>query len=221
MQPQEVAWLRLHGYSTEWFFLKNLYCLEFSFCPQGFLLLSHDWYVRRSSRPPSRAYRGQINLGRSCGCCWNLLLISIIILSHCFWEKYAREMKFCTCLKTNNLTNVFAYVDLASIFTLFDLYTSSTMSVLLCLAECTCSVKRESNVAYSSNVLELLGDLVLMMAAWWAQYLLLLCKLSPTAWSSTWLQDQWLLSSECGRISSQTTCSTIIPDDCVRLLNNY
>ena len=29
-------------------------------------------------------------------------------------------------------------------------------------------------MAYSSNVLELLGDLVLMMAAWWAQYLLLL-----------------------------------------------
>ena len=31
---------------------------------------------------------------------------------------------------------------------------------------------------YSSNVLELLGDLVLIMAAWYAQYLLLL---SPTA----------------------------------------
>ena len=149
---------------------------------------------------------------------WLLLKSSFDINNHIislFLRKIRQRDEILNLLKTINLTNVFAYVDLASIFTLFDLYTSRTMSVLLCLAECTCSVERESNVAYSSNVLELLGDLVLMMAAWWAQYLL------PTAWSSTWLQDQWLLSSECGRISSQTTCSTIIPDDCVRLLNNY
>ena len=30
-----------------------------------------------------------------------------------------------------------------------------------------------------------------MMAAWYTQYLLLLCKLIPTAWSSMCLQDQW------------------------------
>ena len=66
-------------------------------------------------------------------------------------------------------------VDLA-IFTLFDLYTLNTMSVLLCLAECACIVERTSNVAHSSNVIELLGDLVLMMAVWWAQYLRLLIK---------------------------------------------
>ena len=52
------------------------------------------------------------------------------------------------------------------------------MSFLLCLAECACIVERTSNVACSLNVLELLGDLVLMMAAWWTQCLLLLCKLS-------------------------------------------
>ena len=70
------------------------------------------------------------------------------------------------------------------------LHTLNTMSVLLCLAECACIVERTSNVACSSNVLVLLGDLVLMMAAWWIQCFLLLCKLSPTAWSSIWLQDQ-------------------------------
>ena len=63
------------------------------------------------------------------------------------------------------------------------------MSVLLCLGECACFVERTSNMAY---VLELFGDLVLMMASWYAPYLLLLCKLSPTAWSSMWLQDHLL-----------------------------
>ena len=43
-------------------------------------------------------YRGQIHLGRACGCWWNLLLISMIIFSHCFWEKCASWMEFCTCL---------------------------------------------------------------------------------------------------------------------------
>ena len=37
------------------------------------------------------------------------------------------------------------------------------MSVVLCLAECACAVERTSNVAYSSNVFELLGHLV----SWW------------------------------------------------------
>ena len=42
------------------------------------------------------------------------------------------------------------------------------MSVLLRLAEYACIVERTSNVAYFSNGFELLGDLVLMMAAWYA-----------------------------------------------------
>ena len=54
------------------------------------------------------------------------------------------------------------------------LHLLNTMSVLLCLAECACIVERTSNVAYSSNFPELLGDLVLIMAEWYAQYLLLL-----------------------------------------------
>ena len=60
-------------------------------------------------------------------------------------------------------------------------------------------------MAYSSNVLELLGDLMLMMAAWWAQHLLLLCKLSLLlryqACDFTTSDNQ---SSVCGRISSHT-----------------
>ena len=36
--------------------------------PQGFLLLSHDRYVRRSSCPPPHEYGGKIHQGRSCGC---------------------------------------------------------------------------------------------------------------------------------------------------------
>ena len=66
--------------------------------PQSFLLLSHDWYVWRSSCPPPHDYR-------------------------------ANSSK---------------------------------------LSECACIVGGRSNVAYSSNVLKLLGDLVFMMAAWWA-----------------------------------------------------
>ena len=79
-------------------------------------------------------------------------------------------------------------------------------------------------MAYYSNVLELFDGLVLMMAALYAQYLFLLCKLL--------LRDQACdfrtsdhPSSECGRISRHTECSTISLDDCVRLLkslvNNY
>ena len=49
------------------------------------------------------------------------------------------------------------------------------MSVLLCLAECACIVEKTSNIPKMS-----LSSLMLMMAAWYAQYLLLLCKLSPT-----------------------------------------
>ena len=62
------------------------------------LLLSHDWYVRRSLCPPPPQYTGQIHLGRSCGCWWNLRLISMVIFSHCFWDNCASLMEFCTCL---------------------------------------------------------------------------------------------------------------------------
>ena len=58
---------------------------------------------------------------------------------------------------TLHLTHVLASVDLTSMFTLFD-QSLNTMSVLLCLAEFACIVGRTSNVAYSSNVLELFGD---------------------------------------------------------------
>ena len=44
------------------------------------------------------------------------------------------------------------------------------MSALLCLSECASIVEIRSNVAYSSNVLELLGVFVLKMAAWWASF---------------------------------------------------
>ena len=108
-----------------------------------------------------------------------------------------------------------------------DQYTLNTMSVLLWLAECACIVERTSNVAYSSIVLDLLGDLVLLMAVWYAQCLLLLCKLSPpTAWSSIYdFRTSDHPSSEDGRISSHTKCSTISLDDRARsfkiLVNNY
>ena len=83
-------------------------------------------------------------------------------------------MEFCTCLTPFiSLTSSLRLTWLQFLHYL----TSNTMSVLLCLAKCACIVERTSNVAYSSNVLELLGDLVLMMAAGYDQYLLLLCKL--------------------------------------------
>ena len=96
-------------------------------------------------------------------------------------------------------------------------YTLNTMSVLLCLAECACIVERTSNVAYSSKIIELLGDLVFMMAARYAQYLRLMWNLSPTAWSSMWLQERW---PSIGRISSHTKFSNISLDDYVRLFKS-
>ena len=66
--------------------------------PQGFLLLSHDWYVRISSCKPPHEYRGQIHPGRSCGYWWNILLTSMIKFSPRLWEKWASWMEFCTSL---------------------------------------------------------------------------------------------------------------------------
>ena len=113
----------------------------------------------------------------------------MIIFSHCFWEKCASWMEFCICLtpfislsSSLKLTWLQLFIFLAAsldtarpagvtnlagedaIFTLFDLYTLTIMSVLLCFEGFACIVER------TSNVLELLGDLVLMMAA--------CCKLS-------------------------------------------
>ena len=105
---------------------------------------------------------------------WLLVKFSFDINDHIILSLFLRKMcqfdGISHLFDTLHLTSVFAQVDFASILTLFDLYTSSSKSVLLCLAGCACIVKRISNVA-----LELLGDLVLMMAAWYAQYLLLLC----------------------------------------------
>ena len=68
-----------------------------------------------------------------------------------------------------------------------------------------------------------LSSVVTWCSWWYAQYLLLLCKLSPTAWSSMCLQNRW--PSIFSGISNHTICSTISLDDCVRLLkslvNNY
>ena len=77
--------------TSHWLLWKECQChwLLPSGLPHACLLLSHDWYVRRSSCPPPHEYTGQIHPGRSCGCWWNLLLISMIIFSHCFWEQCA------------------------------------------------------------------------------------------------------------------------------------
>ena len=123
---------------------------------------------------------------------WLLVKSSFDINYHILslFLRNASWMEFFTCLTPFfSLTSSLKLTWLQ--FSLFDLYTLNTMSVLLCLAECACIVERTSNVTYSSNVLEVLGDVVLMMAAWYAQYPFLLCKMSPTAWSSMWLQDQW------------------------------
>ena len=48
-----------------------------------------------------------------------------------------------------------------------------------------------------------------MLAAWYAPYLLLLCKLSPTARSSMWLQDQWPSIFWVRQDTRHTKCSTI------------
>ena len=61
---------------------------------------------------------------------------------------------------------------------------------------------------------------MLIVPAGYDQYLLLLCKLSPTACQACDFRTSDHPSSECGRISSHTKCSTISLDDCVRLLNS-
>ena len=114
--------------------------------PQGFLLLSHDWYVRRSSCPPPHEYGGKIHLGRSCGCWWNLILILMIIFSHCFWEKCASCMEFCTCLTP--------FISLTSSLKLTWLQFSHYLACIRRTQSpscCACIVERSSNGAYASK----------------------------------------------------------------------
>ena len=148
------------------------------------------------------------------------ILISIIIFSHCFWEKCTSWIEFFTCLTP--------FISLTASLKLTWLQFSHYLTCIRWAqfpSHCACPsvpVLWTSNVAYSSSVFELLGDLVLMMAAWYAQYLILLCKLSDQACDFRTSDHP---SYECGRISSHTKCSTISLDDCVRLLkclvNNY
>ena len=136
---------------------------------------------------------------------WLLVKSSFDINVH-FLSLFLRKMRQLDgslhLFDTLHLTNVLAWADLASIFKLFDLYTSNTMSVLLWLAKCACIAERTSNVTYSSNVLELFGDLVLMMAAWYAPYLLY-CVIKHDCD----IRTSGHPSSECGSISSHTSHS--------------
>ena len=54
-RPVEVTsyWLLWKEWQCHWLLPSGL--------PQGFLLLSHDWCVRRSSCPPPHEYRGKIH----------------------------------------------------------------------------------------------------------------------------------------------------------------
>ena len=158
--------------------------------PQGFLLLSHDWYVRRSSCKPPHEYRGQIHPGRSCGYWWNILLTSMIKFSHLLWEKWASWMEFCTSL-TPFIPPSPYFIRLGFNFYIWPAYVEHNLRPIVLGIVCLYCEKNIKCGIFFKFVLELLGDLVLMMAAWRAQYLLLLCKLSHTAWSSMWLQDQW------------------------------
>ena len=93
---------------------------------QGFRLVSHaSWYVRRSS------WVQTANLSRSI--VWLLVKSSFdnnnVILSLSL-RKMCQLDAILKLFDTLHLTHVLASVDLASVFTLFDLYMSSTMSVL-------------------------------------------------------------------------------------------
>ena len=123
---------------------------------------------------------------------WLLVKYSFDINDHIislFLRQCASWVEFCACLTP--------FISLTSSLKLtwlqFDLYTSNTMSVLLCLAGCACIVERTSDVACSSMSLNSL----VIWCSWWLHgvlsraYLLLLCKLSATALSSMWLHDQW------------------------------
>ena len=60
--------------TSYWLPWKEYQCHRFlsSGLPQDFLLLSHDWCVRRTLCPSPHEYRCPIHLGWSCGCWWNL-----------------------------------------------------------------------------------------------------------------------------------------------------
>ena len=156
------------------------------------LLLSHNWW---SSRPPPREYGGKILLGRSCGCWWNLLLISMIIFYHWFWEKCASWMEFCPCLTP--------FISLTSSLKLTWLQFSHHLTSIRwkqCPSYCDWqSVPVLWREHQMWHILKLSLSSLMSWCSWWlhGRPTCMLCtffcfsKLSPTAWSSIWLKDQW------------------------------
>ena len=140
-----------------------------------------------------------------------------------FLRQCASWVEFCACLTP--------FISLTSSHKLtwlqFDLYTSNTMSVLLCLAGCACIVERTSDVAYSSMSL----NSSVTWCSWWLHgglsraYLFCCASCLLLRYQACDFTTSDNSSSECDRISSHTKCSTISLDDCVRLLkslvNNY